>query len=96
MEFGTAYTELNDPDVQRAKLTEQLAGADEEESVFRTLDEDFLNALMVGMPPARTTCPTSCSRQTPIKSSKSGCIMIKLTPNGLAVSSLVAAISALS
>ncbi|MHC5002871.1 MAG: lysine--tRNA ligase [Planctomycetota bacterium] len=52
MELGTAYTELNDPDVQREKLTQQLAGADEEESTFRTLDEDFLNALLVGMPPA--------------------------------------------
>ena len=52
MEVGPAYTELNDPDQQRAKFTEQLAGADEEEQAFRTLDEDFLDALEVGMPPA--------------------------------------------
>ena len=52
MEVGPAYTELNDPDLQRAKFTEQLAGADEEEQAFRTLDEDFLDALEVGMPPA--------------------------------------------
>jgi lysyl-tRNA synthetase class 2 len=52
MEFANAYTELNDPLVQRAKFEEQLAGADDEDSTFRTLDEDFLNALMVGMPPA--------------------------------------------
>ncbi len=52
MELGTAYTELNDPDVQRAKFTEQLQGADEEARTFRTLDEDFLEALRVGMPPA--------------------------------------------
>jgi len=52
MELGTAYTELNDPEVQARTLTEQLAGADEEESTFRTLDEDFLHALRVGMPPA--------------------------------------------
>ncbi|NNF42941.1 MAG: lysine--tRNA ligase [Phycisphaerales bacterium] len=52
MELGTAYTELNDPDLQLAKLTEQLAGADEEESTFRSLDEDFIHALRVGMPPA--------------------------------------------
>ncbi|MDY7110291.1 MAG: lysine--tRNA ligase [Planctomycetota bacterium] len=52
MEMGTAYTELNDPDVQLAKFTEQLAGADEEEQTFRSLDEDFINALRVGMPPA--------------------------------------------
>jgi lysyl-tRNA synthetase class 2 len=52
MEMGTAYTELNDPDVQLEKLTEQLQGADDEETTFRTLDEDFINALRVGMPPA--------------------------------------------
>jgi len=52
MELGTAYSELNDPDIQYAKFTEQLAGADEEEASFRSLDEDFLHALKVGMPPA--------------------------------------------
>lgn len=52
MEIGPAYTELNDPDIQEAKFREQLQGADEEEETFRTLDEDFLNALRVGMPPA--------------------------------------------
>jgi lysyl-tRNA synthetase class 2 len=52
MELGTAYSELNDPDVQAAKLAEQLRGADEEEATFRTEDHDFLNALRVGMPPA--------------------------------------------
>jgi lysyl-tRNA synthetase class 2 len=52
MEMGTAYSELNDPDVQLAKFTEQLAGADEEEQTFRSLDQDFIHALRVGMPPA--------------------------------------------
>jgi len=52
MEMANAYTELNDPDVQEAKFREQLAGIDEEESTFRTFDEDFVNALKVGMPPA--------------------------------------------
>lgn len=52
MEMGTAYSELNDPDIQYAKFTEQLAGADDEEASFRSLDDDFLNALKVGMPPA--------------------------------------------
>ncbi|HBS29354.1 MAG TPA: lysine--tRNA ligase, partial [Phycisphaerales bacterium] len=47
-----AYTELNDPDVQEQKFRQQLAGLDEEESTFRNLDEDFLFALKVGMPPA--------------------------------------------
>ena len=52
MEVGPAYTELNDPDVQAAKFREQLAGIDDEESTFRTYDEDFVHALRVGMPPA--------------------------------------------
>ena len=52
MEIGPAYTELNDPDIQLAKFTEQLAGADDEEQAFRNLDEDFIEALRVGMPPA--------------------------------------------
>jgi lysyl-tRNA synthetase class 2 len=52
IELGTAYTELNDPEVQLAKFNEQLRGADEEVQTFRALDEDFLHALRVGMPPA--------------------------------------------
>jgi lysyl-tRNA synthetase class 2 len=52
MELGPAYTELNDPDIQLSKFTEQLAGADDEESTFRTLDHDFVESLRVGMPPA--------------------------------------------
>ena len=50
-EFGNAYTELNDPLEQRARLGDQLvlkaAGDDEVELV----DEDFLFALEHGMPP---------------------------------------------
>ncbi|MCA9285800.1 MAG: lysine--tRNA ligase [Phycisphaerales bacterium] len=56
MEIGPAYSELNDPDIQLAKFTEQLRGgggeADEDERTFRSLDEDFVQALRVGMPPA--------------------------------------------
>lgn len=56
MEIGPHYTELNDPDVQEAKFREQLKGGDEgkdaEERTFRTMDEDFIQALKVGMPPA--------------------------------------------
>lgn len=52
MEVAPHYTELNDPDVQAAKFREQLAGLDDEESTFRTFDEDFITALKVGMPPA--------------------------------------------
>lgn len=52
MELANAYTELNDPDIQEAKFREQVAGLDDEESNFRNLDEDFIHALKVGMPPA--------------------------------------------
>jgi lysyl-tRNA synthetase class 2 len=56
MEIAPHYTELNDPDVQLAKFTEQLGGLDAEkaaeEITYRTLDQDFINALKVGMPPA--------------------------------------------
>ena len=52
MELANAYTELNDPEVQRERFTAQLAGGGDEAAAFRTLDEDFINALHVGMPPA--------------------------------------------
>jgi|MDTD01.3.fsa_nt_gb lysyl-tRNA synthetase class 2 len=52
MEVGPHYTELNDPDIQLQRFQEQLSGIDDEESTFRTLDEDFVEALRVGMPPA--------------------------------------------
>jgi len=50
MELGNAYTELNDPLAQRETLSAQLAGEGEE--TMRVMDEDFLNALEHGMPPA--------------------------------------------
>jgi lysyl-tRNA synthetase class 2 len=51
MEIGNAYTELNDPIVQRETLTEQVKGEHADETM-RVLDEDFLTALEYGMPPA--------------------------------------------
>ena len=52
MEIANAYTELNDPDVQEANFKKQIAGLDDEEATFRTMDQDFIDALRVGMPPA--------------------------------------------
>jgi lysyl-tRNA synthetase class 2 len=51
MEFGNAFTELNDPDEQRARFETQVrhaAAGDEEAQPF---DETFLAALEHGMPP---------------------------------------------
>lgn len=50
-EMANAYSELNDPIDQRERFKAQeelLAQGDDEAS---TTDEDFMNALMVGMPP---------------------------------------------
>ena len=52
MELANAYTELNDPDVQLQNFEQQVAGLDDEEATFRTMDHDFIEALRVGMPPA--------------------------------------------
>ena len=50
-EYGNAYSELNDPIDQRERFMEQArqraAGNEEAEM----MDEDFVNALEIGMPP---------------------------------------------
>ena len=45
-EISPGYSELNDPDVQRRRLKEQTGGEAQE------IDEDFVEALEHGMPPA--------------------------------------------
>ncbi|WP_327638203.1 lysine--tRNA ligase [Kribbella sp. NBC_00482] len=52
VELGVAYSELNDPVIQRDRLVEQslLAAAGDPEAM--DLDEDFLRAMEFGMPPA--------------------------------------------
>ena len=51
MELANAYTELNDPVTQEATFRQQLAGLAEEESMAK-MDDDFVQALRHGMPPA--------------------------------------------
>jgi lysyl-tRNA synthetase class 2 len=51
LEMGNAFSELNDPDDQRRRFmaqTEQRKAGDEE---AHQLDEDYITALMYGMPP---------------------------------------------
>ena len=50
-EIANAYSELNDPDDQRARFEEQmrLAGRGDDEAM--AIDHDFLDALAYGMPP---------------------------------------------
>jgi lysyl-tRNA synthetase, class II len=49
MELANAYTELNDPAVQEENFRIQLQG---QQDTMATMDEDFINALKYGMPPA--------------------------------------------
>jgi len=52
-EIANAFTELNDPVVQRQRFESQLEGTwVEGEEAKGKIDEDFINALEYGMPPA--------------------------------------------
>jgi lysyl-tRNA synthetase class 2 len=51
IEFGNAFTELNDPDEQRARFEEQRRQTAEGDEETQPFDEDFLRALEHGMPP---------------------------------------------
>ena len=50
-EMCNAYSELNDPIDQRARFAEQDALAEAGDAEANHTDEDFLNALEIGMPP---------------------------------------------
>ena len=50
-EICNAFSELNDPIDQRARLEEQLALGKRGDEKAMTLDEDFLRAIEYGMPP---------------------------------------------
>ncbi len=50
LEIGNAYSELNDAEEQRRRLQDDLQ--DDTETGLRNVDEDFLQALEYGMPPA--------------------------------------------
>jgi lysyl-tRNA synthetase class 2 len=50
-ELSNAYTELNDPQDQRDRLSEQLKQRGEGDQEADLLDEDFVTAMEAGMPP---------------------------------------------
>ncbi len=50
-ELGNAYSELNDPELQRSLLEGQQASLNKGDEEANPLDEDFINAIEVGMPP---------------------------------------------
>ncbi len=52
MELGNGFSELNDPKEQRARFSIQQKLRDSGDSEAQMMDEDFLEALEYGMPPA--------------------------------------------
>ena len=51
MEFANAFTELNDPDEQRARFEQQRADQAAGDEETQPYDEDYVSALEHGMPP---------------------------------------------
>ncbi len=51
MEMSNAFSELNDPDDQRARFVQQMADLAAGDETAHRLDEDFLEAMEHGMPP---------------------------------------------
>jgi lysyl-tRNA synthetase class 2 len=51
MEFSNAFTELNDPDEQRARFEAQTRLTEQGDQETQPYDEDFVRALEHGMPP---------------------------------------------
>jgi lysyl-tRNA synthetase class 2 len=51
VELANAYTELNDPILQKELLKEQQSKLNKGSEEANPYDEDFVNAIEIGMPP---------------------------------------------
>ena len=51
-EFANAYSELNDPVDQKERMIEQMKKSNQNEDEVELIDEEFVEALEYGMPPA--------------------------------------------
>ena len=51
MEYGNAYSELNDPQDQYERFKAQVAARESGDDEANMMDEDFVNCLEYGMPP---------------------------------------------
>ena len=50
-EVGNAFSELNDPDDQRARFEQQMTEKDRGDAEAHQMDEDYVRALGYGLPP---------------------------------------------
>jgi lysyl-tRNA synthetase, class II len=52
LEVGNAFSELNDPEEQHKRFAQQLAEKARGDDEAHAMDEDYVRALMYGLPPA--------------------------------------------
>jgi lysyl-tRNA synthetase class 2 len=50
-ELGNAFSELNDPEIQRERFEQQLAERNRGDAEAHAMDEDYIRALSFGLPP---------------------------------------------
>ena len=66
-ELCNAYTELNDPAVQRERFAGQAADKAKGDDEAQVLDEDFVTALEYGLPPTGAYAAVGASACKPAR-----------------------------